>query len=817
MAVPPNIIDNWFRSKGWKPFGWQRKVWEASMQGKFGLLNAPTGSGKTFALFMPEILKFVEVYPEDFRERANNGLLLLWITPLRALARDLETAMQQVIHDLGMSWRVERRTGDVSQAVKKRQKNRMPEVLISTPESLHVLLAQKGYPAHFKNLRSVVVDEWHEIIGSKRGTQTELALSRLRGMNPGLQVWGISATIGNLEEAFDVLLGSQKPDKSVIIKSDIQKKITVNTVIPDNMEHFPWSGHLGINLLPKILPILEKEGSTLIFTNTRAQSEIWFRELLEANPNLAGTIAIHHGSLDRKIRSWVEESLHSGLLKTVVCTSSLDLGVDFAPVDKVIQIGSPKGVARFLQRAGRSGHRPDADSTIWFVPTHALELIEAAALKDAVAESNVENRIPQLKPYDVLIQYLVTLAVSEGFTPELIRQEVQNTFAYQTLRDNEWNWILEFIRSGGKSLTRYDEFRKVEVDGNGIWRVFDRTIARRHRMTIGTIAGDSMLRVKYLKGGTLGRIEEWFLSQLNQGDTFWFAGRNLELVRIRDMTAYVRKTKGTSSKVPSYMGGRMSISSNMSALLRHKLQQAISGAADEDELQAIEPILKIQKERSLLPGEKDFLIEKSWSKEGCHCFFFPFEGRYVHEGMSALVAHRISKIKPITFSIAMNDYGFELLSDQDIPVEEALVKDLFSEKNLIRDIMGSLNDAELAKRRFRDISRIAGLVFPGFPGNQKAGKHLQMSSGLFFDVFMEYEPENLLIEQAFDEVLQYQLDEARIRLALQRIRSQQIVFREVDRFSPFAFPIYVDRLRERMSSEKLIDRVMKMQKQLESD
>lgn len=787
------------------------------MQGKFGLLNAPTGSGKTFALFMPEILKFVEIYPEDFRERANNGLLLLWITPLRALARDLETAMQQVIHDLGMSWRVERRTGDVSQAVKKRQKNRMPEVLISTPESLHVLLAQKGYPAHFKNLRSVVVDEWHELIGSKRGTQTELALSRLRGMNPGLQVWGISATIGNLEEAFDVLLGSQKPDKSVIIKSDIQKKITVNTVIPDNMEHFPWSGHLGINLLPKILPILEKEGSTLIFTNTRAQSEIWFRELLEANPNLAGSIAIHHGSLDRKIRNWVEESLHSGLLKTVVCTSSLDLGVDFTPVDKVIQIGSPKGVARFLQRAGRSGHRPDAESTIWFVPTHALELIEAAALKDAVAESNVENRVPQLKPYDVLIQYLVTLAVSEGFTPELIRQEVQNTFAYQTLRDDEWNWILEFIRSGGKSLTRYDEFRKVEVDGNGIWRVFDRTIAHRHRMTIGTIAGDSMLRVKYMKGGTLGRIEEWFLSQLNQGDTFWFAGRNLELVRIRDMTAYVRKTKGTSSKVPSYMGGRMSLSSNMSDLLRHKLQQAISGAADEDEIQAIEPILKIQKERSVLPGEKDFLIEKSWSKEGCHCFFFPFEGRYVHEGMSALVAHRISKIKPITFSIAMNDYGFELLSDQDILVEEALAKDLFSEKNLIRDIMGSLNDTELAKRRFRDISRIAGLVFPGFPGNQKAGKHLQMSSGLFFDVFMDYEPENLIIEQAFDEVLQYQLDEARIRLALQRIRSQQIVFREVDRFSPFAFPIYVDRLRERMSSEKLIDRVMKMQKQLESD
>ena len=811
------IIEKWFESMGWSPFEWQRDVWDASLDGKFGLLNAPTGSGKTFALFIPELIKWMDKHPQDYRKREHNGLRLLWITPLRALARDLESAMQQVVTDLNIPWRVERRTGDVSQSVKQRQKKQMPEVLISTPESLHVLLAQKGYPARFKNLQTVVVDEWHELIGSKRGTQTELGLSRLRGMNPDLRVWGISATIGNLEEAFDVLLGTQKPEKSVIIRSDVHKKITMNTVIPKSMEHFPWSGHLGIKLLPQIIPILEGEGSTLIFTNTRAQSEIWFREILEAKPELAGTIAIHHGSLDRNIRNWVEESLHSGLLKTVVCTSSLDLGVDFAPVDKVIQIGSPKGVARFLQRAGRSGHRPDAESTIWFVPTHALELIEAAALKNAVETTNVESRMPVLKPYDVLIQYLVTLAVSEGFDPARLRKEINGTFAYQTLRDDEWNWILEFIQSGGKALTRYDEFRKVEQDADGLWKVFGRKIARRDRRTIGTIASDSMMRVKYLKGGTLGRIEEWFLSQLNPGDTFWFAGRNLELVRIKDMTAYVRKTKGASSKVPSYMGGRMSLSSNMSELLRSKLQQAITGEAVGPELESIEPILDIQKERSVLPGDHQLLIEKSWSKEGCHCFFFTFEGRYVHEGMSALVAHRLSRIKPITFSIAMNDYGFELLSDQDIPVKEALEKDLFAEKNLVSDIMSTLNDAELAKRRFRDISQIAGLVFPGFPGNQKAGRHLQMSSGLFFDVFLEHEPDNLLIEQAFDEVLQVQLDEARIRKALQRIRSQEVVFREVDRFSPFAFPIYVDRLRERLSSEKLIDRVMKMQKQLKAE
>jgi ATP-dependent helicase Lhr and Lhr-like helicase len=817
MSKSQSIINNWFINKNWIPFKWQQTVWEAFADGKSGLLNAPTGSGKTYALFMPALIRWIEEHPGEFKKRDKNGLQLLWITPLRALAKDLEKAMQIVIDDLEIPWEVQRRTGDVSSSVKQRQKKQMPEVLITTPESLHVLLAQKGYPGRFKNLKSIVVDEWHELIGSKRGTQTELALSRIKGMHKDLQIWGISATIGNLEEALDILSGTEKPASSVLIKSDQVKKIHVHSVLPDEVEKFPWSGHLGINLIDKVLPILDKEGSTLIFTNTRAQSEIWFQKLLEAKPDLAGTIALHHGSLDRSIRNWVEESLHDGTLKTVVCTSSLDLGVDFAPVDKVIQIGSPKGVARFLQRAGRSGHQPETDSTIWFVPTHALELIEAAALKKAVINKLVEDRVPILKPYDVLIQYLVTLAVSEGFKPNEIFKEIKQTFSYQTLQEREWKWILEFIQKGGKSLSRYDEYNKVEVDENGVWKVFDREIARRHRLSIGTISSDSMIQVRFLKGGNLGRIEEWFVSQLQTGDTFWFAGRNLELVRLKDMTAYVRKTRNASSKVPSYMGGRMSLSSNMSDLLREQLQLAISGETESIDLKTIEPILKIQRERSLLPGTDQFLIEKSWSKEGCHCFFFPFEGRYVHEGMSALIAYRISKITPITFTIAMNDYGFELLSDQDIPIDEALEKNLFSDKNLIHDIMGSLNNTELAKRRFRDISHIAGLVFSGFPGNYKTGKHLQMSSSLFFDVFMEYEPNNLLLLQAHDEVLQLQLDEARLRKAIHRIKKQEILVNELDRFSPFAFPIFTDRLRERISSEKLTDRILKMQKNLESD
>ncbi|WP_428235088.1 ligase-associated DNA damage response DEXH box helicase [Gracilimonas sp.] len=814
MSKGKQIIEHWFEARGWDVFPFQQEVWDAFLDGKKGLLNAPTGSGKTFALFMPNLIKWIDEHPEQYRKKDKNGLKVLWITPLRALAKDIQKALQSSVDEIGIPWEIGRRTGDVSQSVKQKQNRKMPEVLITTPESVHILLAQKNYERHFKNLDAVIVDEWHELLGSKRGIQTELGLSRLKGLRPELQVWGISATIGNLDEARDVLLGPNH-EEAVIIKANVPKKIEAISVLPDEMENFPWYGHLGLKLLPKILPIIDESRSTLIFTNTRAQSEIWFQNLLEARPDLAGAIAIHHGSLDRKVRDWVEISLHEGILKAVVCTSSLDLGVDFSPVETVIQIGSPKGVARFMQRAGRSGHQPGSTSRIYFVPTHALELVEAAALKSAIHSDEMESRNPILKPYDVLIQYLVTLAVSDGFYPDEIFTEVKDTFAYQTLSEKEWKDILRFITVGGKSLSRYNEYSKVEIDEDGLYKVTSRKIARRHRMSIGTIASDAMLRVKYMSGKSLGAVEEWFIAQLNVGDTFWFAGRNLELIKMKDMTVYVRRAKGTSSKVPSYMGGRMSLSSNMTHILRKKMHQAVAGGYDDVELKKLEPLFEIQRDWSVLPDEDQFLIEKSFSREGCHVFFFPFEGRYVHEGMSALIAHRLSKMTPITFSIAMNDYGFELLSDQDIPIEAALENDLFSADNLVEDIMASINSAELAKRRFREICQIAGLVFQGFPGQPKTNKHLQMSSSLFFDVFMEHEPDHLLIQQAFDEVMSIQLDEVRLRKALKKISEQTIVFNLTERFTPYAFPIMVDRLREKLSSEKLTDRIKKMQLQLE--
>jgi ATP-dependent Lhr-like helicase len=810
-----DIVENWFSSKEWEVFPFQKEVWKAFVEGNNGLLNAPTGSGKTFALWMPTLIKWINEHPDDYQKLENNGLQLLWITPLRALAKDIQSALQTSLNELGIPWEVGRRTGDVSTSVKQKQNRKMPEVLITTPESVHVLMAQKYYARHFKKLNTVVVDEWHELLGSKRGIQTELALSRLKGLRTELQIWGISATIGNLDQALEVLLGADhQNENSTIIRAKVKKEMKVTSVLPDDVETFPWSGHLGLNLLEKITPIIDSHTSTLVFTNTRGQAEMWFQKILESRPDYAGQIALHHGSLDREVRNWVEQALHEGILKAVVCTSSLDLGVDFRPVDTVIQIGSPKGVARFMQRAGRSGHRPGEVSSIFFVPTNALELIEAAALKNAIDESEMESREPILKPIDVLVQYLVTLGVSDGFFPEDILPEVRKTFAYQTLQDDEWEWLLTFITTGGRSLGKYPEYSKVTIDEDGLYKVIDRRIARRHRMSIGTISSDSMMRVKYLTGGNLGNIEETFIASLNIGDKFWFAGRNLELVQLKEMVAYVRRAKGTKSKVPSWQGGRMSLSSNMSKILRRTMQDAIAGDTGMIELETIEPILDVQKDWSILPNENQFLIEKSYSREGCHVFFFPFEGRYVHEGMSALIAHRISKMKPISFSIAMNDYGFELLSDQDIPIEEALENNVLSPENLMDDISASMNDSELAKRKFWEIGQVAGLVFHGFPGEQRKTKHLRMSTSLMFDVFTEYEPGHLLIQQAFDEVMFFQLDEIRLTKVLMKIQDQEIVVNHTERFTPYAFPIFVDRLRGKLSSEKLIDRVRKMQLQL---
>ncbi len=805
------IAENWFQNQNWKPFPFQTQTWTAFLQGKNGLLNAPTGSGKTYALWFPIVLNYIKQNP-DYKTKHKPGLKAIWITPLRALSVEIKQAAERVATDLGTQMTVGIRSGDTSASERTKQKSKMPDLLITTPESLQLLLATKEYGKTFANCTAIVIDEWHELLGTKRGVQMELALSRLKVIAPKMRIWGISATIGNLELAQEVLLGknSEAFKNSVLIKANINKKITVKSIIPEKMETYPWRGHMGLHLIAEVAEIIRKSKTTLIFTNTRSQCELWFQSLLEKFPEFAGEMAMHHGSIARETRIWVENAIKNEELKVVVCTSSLDLGVDFAPVETIVQIGGPKGVARFLQRAGRSGHQPGKESVIYFLATHAMELIEASALKKAAAETIVEDRIPYLNSYDVLIQYLNTLAVSDGFFPDEIFKEVKKTFCYQNLTDENWNWILNFISHGSQSLQAYDEYKKVEIDDNGLYKINSRTIAMHHRMQIGTIVSDANLNVKFLSGGYIGSIEEWFVSKLTRGDTFTFGGKKLEFYAIKNMNVLVRKADSKkASKTVSWMGGRMTLSAQMSELLREELYAANTENLSP-ELKALKPIFDRQRKESIVPNTDEFLIETFKTREGFHAIFYPFEGRFVHEALASILSYRISLLSPISFSLAYNDYGFELLSDQEIDMQAVFDNNLFSTEYVHHDLQQSLNATEMARRKFRDIAVIAGLVFTGMPEKPIKTKHLQSGSQLLFEVFRDYEPDNLLLQQAYIETFEHQLEEGRLLQSLERINKQELVWKRCEKPTPFSFPIITDRLREKLTSENLADRIAKM-------
>lgn len=800
----------WFAGRGWKPLSFQREVWEAYGRGESGLVHAATGTGKTLSAWWGPLLEYLE----EGKSRAIPPLRVLWLTPLRALAADTREALIAPVEDLGLSWKVETRTGDTSSAQRARQSKRLPTALITTPESLSLLLTREDAPELFHDLRCVVVDEWHELMASKRGVQVELALARLRRLRPGVRTWGLSATIGNLETARDALLGVNAPGR--IVRGEDPKRVVIDALIPPTIERFPWAGHLGTQMVPQVVDAIEEGRTAIVFTNTRSQTEIWYQALLTARPDWAGQIALHHGSLDRKRREWVENGMRAGTLRCVVATSSLDLGVDFSPVDRVLQVGSPKGVARLLQRAGRSGHQPGGVSRVTCVPTNTLELIEVAAVRDGIVAGRIEGRQPVERPLDVLTQHLVTVAMGGGFRPEELLAEVRTTRAYAELSDAEWEWALRFVSVGGDALTAYPEYARLQVV-DGVHLVKNREIARRHRMSIGTIVGDGTMAVSYLGGRTLGSVEESFISKLRPGDRFYFAGTALELVRVRDMTAWVRKAPSVKGAIPRWAGSRMPLSGELAQLVRDRLGEAADGVFRDPELQALKPLLEVQARWSVIPRPNELLIERARTRDGWHLFFYPFEGRLVHEGLAALLGWRIARVRPISFSMSANDQGFEMLSADPPPIEEALGEDLFSPDKLDVEIRAALNATEMARRQFREIARVTGLVFPGLPRAGKTARQLQASSGLFFDVFQRYDPGNLLLQQAEREVLERQLEQSRLALTLRRLQESSIVLKDPVRVTPLAFPLLVDRTRNKLSSETLVDRVRKMQARLERE
>ena len=873
---PSDPLRAWFAAKGWVPFPFQVETWEAYLVGESGLIHAPTGLGKTCAAFGGPVLEWMAEHSGDAATSAGWGamkpqpLRVLWLTPLRALAHDTAQSLAALTRELGLPWEVELRTGDTASSVKARQKTRLPAVLVTTPESLSVLLSYVETCDLTADLRCVVVDEWHELMATKRGVQTELALARLRAWRPGLRTWGVSATMGNLEQAARVLMGeaastpattaarsrdrkgageypeanetSPAPSRSRLlfhsdddddtaiaaapraasprlITAPDRKRIEIATLIPTDIERFPWAGHLGINLLPQVLEAIESARSTLLFTNTRSQAEIWFRAIVASRPELIGEVALHHGSLERDLRERVEAMLREGRLRCVVCTSSMELGVDFSPVDQVLQVGSPKGVARLLQRAGRSGHRPGAVSRVLGVPTHAFELVEFAAARQATLQRRIEARKPVELALDVLAQHLVTVAAGGGFDAGELLAELRATHAFRNLTDEQWGWCLDFVTRGGPALRAYPHFaRVVRRDEDGRYVVASRLIERHHRLTIGTITSNAMIRVQVMGGSTLGSVEESFIGRLEPGDRFFFAGHALELVRVRDMTAFVRRSSRGSGAIPSWDGGRFPLTTQLADAVRRKLRDAGQGRFDDPEIVAVAPILELQSRWSALPKPGELLIESTETREGFHTFVFPFEGRLVHEGLGALLAHRLAQAQPRTVTITANDYGFELLAPE--PIDELHCDEgwrrLLSRERLIEDLLACLNSTQMARRQFRDIARIAGLVFPGFPGMGKTARQLQASSELFYEVFRDFDPENLLLDQARREVFEEQLEVRRLVDTLERVESLAIVRKSTPRFTPLAFPLWADRLRsQQVSSEKWSQRVERMVVQLE--
>lgn len=808
----------WFASLGREPFPFQYETWAAYAHGESGLILAPTGMGKTLAAALGPMIEALDA--DGKQSRGAPPFTVLWLTPLRALATDTANALTEAATAMGLNWTVGLRTSDTTATVRKKQKERLPTVLVTTPESLSLLLSYADGPERLASVKCVVADEWHELMGTKRGVQAELGIARLRTLNPSLRVWGISATIGNLDDAAATLLGPSVFGKHTAVRAPDGKAIELRTLLPETIERFPWAGHLGTRMVEPVAAAIEQAGTTLVFTNTRSQSELWFKNLLAARPGFIGKIAVHHGSVDRKLRQRVEEMLKVGELRAVVCTSSLDLGVDFWPVDQVIQIGSPKGVARAMQRAGRSGHRPGQTSRLTCVPTQALELVEYSATRLAIERRMVESRLPIELPLDVLAQHLVTVAAGGGFDEAQLLHEVRTTHAFANLTDDEWRWTLDFAHRGGQSLTAYPQFARItKREEDGRWVVATDQIARMHRMNVGTITSDGTVALQFVAGKRLGTVEESFIARLKPGDKFSFAGRTVAFVRIHEMVAQVRLATSKSGLVPRWGGGRLPMSTSLAIAMRQRLEEAADGNFVDEEMRHVRPILDTQARQSLIPRARQLLIETSRSPDGIHHFLYPFQGRLAHEGLAALLAYRLSRLEengglPVTATF--NDYGIELLSTATLADTAEKWLAALRPENLTEDVLLCLNTSELAKRHFREIARVAGLLIATRPGAPKSARQLQASSGLFYDVFNEFDPGNLLLHQAKREVLENQLELSRLRSGLEQVATQDLTLVTTTRFSPLAFPLFAERIgSQQLRSESASQRIERLAAQLE--
>ena len=784
-ALPARFLD-WFQARGWTVRPHQAAVLRGIAEHPAVLLTAPTGGGKTLAGFLPSLVDLSRL-----PQTGTRPLHTLYLSPLKALAVDVRRNLEAPVEEMGLAIRAEARTGDTPQSRRKRQRTYPPDILLSTPEQLALMLSYRDADRYFANLRFVVVDELHAMAPNKRGDLLALGLARLRSLAPQVRMIGLSATVADKEtltrfigvgEAATLIDGGPGPVPEIDI---LASKVRV-----------PWSGHLTRHALPEVYETIRQSQTALVFVNTRAQAEIVFHALWRLNDdNLP--IALHHGSLAPEQRRKVEAAMVRGELRAVVCTATLDLGIDWGAVDQVIQIGAPKGLSRLVQRIGRSNHRMNEPSRALLVPSNRFEVLECQAAAAAVRQGELDAEPRRAGGLDVLAQHLLGMACAAPFDPDRQYAETLRAAPYRELARAEFDRVLDFVATGGYALRRYERFRRLVRDEDGLVTVAGPVEARQYRLNVGTIVEAPMIRVKLRRGRMLGQVEEWFIEQLEVGDTFAFAGEILRFEGMHETTATVTRAASAEPSVPSYYGGKFPLSTYLAARVREMLGDPEKQRALPTQ---VKEWLRLQQWRSVLPKADELLVE-TFPRGGKHYFVcYPFEGRLAHQTLGMLLTRRMERagLRPLGF--VASEYALAVWSLNPVRQPDPL----FGEDMLGDDLEEWLAESNLMKRTFRNVAVIAGLIERRHPGQEKTGRQLTISSDLIYNVLREYEPEHVLLRATYADAATGLLDIQRLAAMLARVQGH-IVLRALDRVSPLAVPLMLEIGREPVYGEAMDD------------
>ena len=796
MPLHPQI-ENWFSGRGWSPRQHQLDVLGETQSGKSVLLIAPTGAGKTLAGFLPTI--------NDLIANPIKGLHTLYLSPLKALAVDVQRNLMTPIEEMRLPIRVEARTGDTPASRRQRQRVAPPGILLTTPEQLALLLSHPEAKTLFGSLRRVVLDELHALVTSKRGELLSLALARLATLAPEVRITALSATVARpdllrdwiaapLPDAEAVLLqapGGAKPDLS-ILRSDAR---------------VPWSGHSSLYAIPELYEVIKQHRTTLLFVNTRSQAEMLFQELWQANEEMI-PIAMHHGSLAVEQRRKVEAAMAEGRLRAVVCTSTLDLGIDWGDVDLVVQIGAPKGASRMLQRIGRANHRLDDPSKALFVPSNRFEVLECEAALEAVERGAQDSEDPISGGLDVLAQHVLGTACSAAFDPVALHAEVLRAWPYRDLSWEQFERVVDFVATGGYALRAYERYAKLKKTPEGLFRIANPQIAQQYRMNIGTIIEEPMVKVRLVRGRgftrgantgpigrggrVLGEMEEYFFNTLTRGDTFLFGSEIVAYEGMHETEAYVSRSQGKDPKIPSYMGGRFPLSTYLADGVRHLLAHPEDWHHLPDQ---VADWLRLQREASMLPQQDSLLVETFPRGTQNYLVCYPFEGRLAHQTLGMLLTRRLERARARPLGFVASDYALAIwgLGDMGALIRTGRLSldELFDEDMLGDDLEAWLDESQLMRRTFRNCAIIAGLIERRHPGKEKTGRQITVSSDIIYDVLYQHEPDHILIQATRRDAARGLLDIGRLGQMLARIR-QHIVHKPLDRISPLAVPILLD-------------------------